>query len=221
MLKMERCNQECCMGCITVTTYGSLVCTECGIERPRLVMNIVPRDWPTEPLFNVYSRRKRFQNLCDSLFFPTPLTKDNDMLAYLDKLAPFECKNHLLNTMKKSVLPDKRYSQLHLFCKLFTKDYTAPRSIVNGRHFIKRLLLKFGDTETAFKRLFTGTQFFNYMWLLQKNLEEFQLPDYAVFVKPLKCKARNKYYEKMYEKLITFMKPLECFDRGATKVSVS
>ena len=87
MAIMERCSRESCAGYITVTNYGSLVCTECGVERQKLAINIVPRDWPTEPLFNVYSRRKRYQNLCESLFFPTPLTKDND--EYLDQLAPF------------------------------------------------------------------------------------------------------------------------------------
>ena len=217
-MEMERCQQETCSGSITVTPYGSKVCQKCGVERPMLSLHIIPRDWPTEPLFNIYSRRKRFQNLAESVFYPTPQTKDNAILEYLDVRAPFECKNHMLNIIKLCPLPDKRYSQIHLMCKLFTKDYEAPRPIKNTQEFIKRLLMKFEDTETAFRHLFPSRQFFNYCWLLSKNLDEYRLHDYKPFVKLLKCKKRNKYYDEMYTEIVAYMKPLDCFNRGPCEI---
>ena len=183
-----------CTSCgwpLVTTQHATIVCSQCGIvSKSQLLTHITPRDWLTDPLMNIYSRKKRFRNLVDSLFWPTPSAKENKMLAYLTPLAPFPTKTQLLVALKNSRLSDKRYSSMHFFCRTFVQNYDAPTPIQHRSRTMTQLLHRFCDIEFVFMRLFPKIQFFNYAWLLSQLLLELHLNDYVPFVKTLKCKQR-------------------------------
>ena len=190
-----------------MTDQSSTVCKVCGREHPpQLLTSMTPRDWITEPITHIYSRKKRFNNLVENLFWPAPSPKDNRMLEYLDQGSLFPTKKHLFASLKQSTLSDKRYSSIHLFCKTFVQSYTAPTKISNIHDVLKRLLRRFSDIEFTFSRLFPGVQFFNYAWLLSQLLSEIGLDDYVQYVKSLKCKQRVTYYTIMLTEIKDFMK---------------
>lgn len=209
---MEVCSKKDCSGHIIYSFFNTHICDTCGEEsKVILYTHITPRDWKTDTLCNIYSRRKRFKGLLDMLFFPTPALKDNQMLCYLDKLSPFENQKELINAIKKSRLPDKRYCNLHLFCRLFTKDYPKP-CLPNDVIFeTTQILRQFDDTEFAFTRLFSGIQFINYRWLLGEILITRKLEQYIPFVKTLKCKKRIQYYTEMLKKINDYVNSSQRF----------
>jgi len=197
---MNVCEQ--CGGLLITTTNATIVCSECGIVvRVQLLSHITPRDWHTDPLVNVYSRRKRFKALLENLFYPHASRKDNRMMEYLTPLSPFQTKDELLCVIKRSKVSDKRYCTTHYFCKAFVREYTAPPVIENIPHMVKILLNRFSDIECVFSRLFPNVQFFNYAWLLSELLKEFKLIDFREFVKKLKCKQRVTYYSLMLQEI--------------------
>ena len=101
---------------LITTEDATIVCSNCGIlTKSQLLTHITPRDWLTDPLMNIYSRKKRFKNLVMCLFWPSSSAKENKMLAYLTPLAPFPTQTHLFVALKTSKLPDKRYSSTQFF----------------------------------------------------------------------------------------------------------
>ena len=180
--------------------------------KTQLNTNVTPRDWHTEPLLHIYSRKKRFKLLVENLFWPTPSQKDNRMLAYLAPLSPFLTKQDLLGALKQSTLADKRYCHIHFFCKQFVQDYTPPPAIPNIQQVLRRIMVRFSDIEFCFSRLFIGVQFFNYRYLLSQLLIEFQLTEYIPFVKSLKCKQRLMYYNEMLETIKDYMSQSDRFN---------
>lgn len=209
---METCSKKDCNGNIITSFMNTTICTTCGNEsKVILYTHITPRDWNTEKLSNIYSRRKRFKGLLEMLFFPNPVVKDNKMLKYLQRLSPFDNQKKLIDAIKKSRLDDKRYCNLHLFCKLFTKDYDKPLLPDNAILETKLILRQFDDIEFSFTRLFTGIQFINYRWLLGEILIDRKLQQYIPFVKTLKCKQRIKYYTDMLKKINEYIQSSQRF----------
>lgn len=207
---MEFCSV--CNSRLITTMNANIVCSSCGVlARQQLVSYITPRDWLTDPLMNVYSRKKRFKALTENLFLPHASTKDNKMMAYLTPLAPFPNKDDLLQSLKLSKLGDKRYCSIHYFCKAFVSNYRGPRVLKDVHQVIKILVNRFGDIECVFSRLFPTVQFFNYAWLLSKLLAEFRLNDFIFFVKELKCKQRVTYYSLMLQEIVGLLNSSDSF----------
>ena len=198
------------------TFHGSTVCDTCGREKPpELVTSLTPRDWITEPIMHIYSRKKRFKNLLESLLWPAFSQKDNRMVKYLYQFAPFATKKDLLAQIKRSTLSDKRYSSIHFLCKTYVQNYLPPPQVGNIHVVVKRLLNRFGDIEFGFSHLFQNVQFFNYAWLLTQLLKEAKLDNHVNFVKILKCKQRVKYYTTMLTKITNL---LDSSDRFHTMI---
>ena len=210
---MEYCYNSKCKGDIILTEFAHTVCTSCGrVQKRHFASDITPRNWLTEPLINVYSRKKRFKTLAEALFWPASCAKDGRMMKYLSRTGRFDSKHELLNAIKQSDIPDKRYGKIHLFCKLFCNDYRVPYGNKDLHHVMITLLSQFHDIEFCFSRLFVNIQFFNYRYLLKKLLLKLKLNEYIPFVKTLKCKQRLKYYDDMLDRVYNFMKPLDRFD---------
>ena len=184
------------------STYmcDATICNVCGIQKQVLLSHIVPRDHKTEPLQNVYSRLKRFKGITEALFRPSPSHKDNKMIEYLSDYEKFNNCEELLCAMKKSKLSDKRYCNLHCFCRLFVNSYKTPQEI-NVEFVMKRLGVRFNDIEFCFLTLFPKIQFFNYRFLLTELLLELNLNDFVQFVKNLKCKIRLAYYHDLLNQI--------------------
>jgi len=186
------------------TTHHTTVCRECGMERScpytQQSMSQNQNTYNTHaPLIPVYSRKKRFERLLNSIITPCPFAGDNKMLEYLWPHRPMENTKSLISLIKKSPIKDKRYASMHLYTSLFVKDYSAPVPPKNIAFLKRKMLRCFQDLEFAHRRCLPNGPFFNYMWILSKYLQEHKLHDYIPHVKPLKCKHRRIVYEKMYK----------------------
>ena len=141
----------------------------------------------------VYSRKKRFGKLFDSVFTGCAEPKDEKMLRFLGchKLEITDMKT-LLETIKKAHLPDKRFGSIHLFARIFINTFVAP--VFDGDRFElrKRVLLDFENLEFAHLNNTPTVPFFNYRWLLGKILTECGVCQYTRYIKEIKC---NKHYE--------------------------
>ena len=181
----------------------TLVCRICGRETkqgpdPR----ILGRVNSNAPLFIThYSRTNRFLKLFDDVVLPHPTLKDAPMLEYLDTRDDAITEHTLLSCMAESHLPDKRYSALHLFTRVFCKSYQKPLVPPTRMQDRKILQQLFSDIEFSHRK--TGArQFFNYAFLLRHILKNH--PGYEPFlkyIKKIKCKKRRKRYVEMYDRL--------------------
>ena len=191
-----------CEGTQKTTLEGGIVCDTCGREeKPPLITSLTPRDWMTEPIMHIYSRKKRFAHLFDKLCFPAPDAKDEQCLRYLEtkKLLTFK---DLITSLKKSKLKDKRYCSLHTFSRLFVRTYQEPTSLIDVFRTKKVILHDFERVEFAHRKLHTHVPFFNYPWLLQKLLTVRGITRFNRFIKQIKCKRRTQHYEDMFQRLM-------------------
>ena len=191
---------------LVYTEYNTVICTSCGLETKSgldIVQKQAPRDMVPFPAG--YSRFKRFSKILDGVLFPTPTVGDNLMLEYLFKKKTYASKAELIKHMKNAPLRDKRYTSLHLFCRLFVKGYQPPPAY-NYNEVKKRIMMRFQDVEFGHMNKCPTEQFFNYNHLLVILLSESGLSEHIQFVKDLRCKRRKKYYKEMLERIRTSCK---------------
>lgn len=201
---MKSC-QNCKQPTVCVTSGQHETCTECGLTQ-EVAYNMVEQrlyaGWGHINFANHYSREKRFGHLFDRLVWPTPEPKDAPCIHYLSSKKNIKDHQDILKVMKMAPLKDKRYCSIHLFCKLFLKQYTPPPVVPNIFQFRKQLIHEFKNLEWLHtSSVKANTPFFSYPWLLQKLLCERGLTSYTVYIKKIKCKRRNKHYEKMFARL--------------------
>ena len=191
-----------CNAPIFDTDYSTIVCSKCGIETKVGLKLALPSSdsYNTHtPFFIGYSRSKRFETMLNAVFRPTPVKADDQVLEFLFKSAPIHNMGHLFRLLKKNKAKDKRYCSLHLFSKLFVKNYNAPQVPLECVH--KGIIQRFKDIEFLHMRYLTGP-FFNYCYLLRRFLLYARLEDHVKFVKRLKCPRRCRVYDQMFEKLL-------------------
>ena len=182
------------------TDYSTSICTKCGLETQTgldMIQKEAPRDMTPFPVG--YSRYKRFSKILDGVLFPTPTISDNQMLEHLMK-KKFATITELIKYMKNAPLRDKRYTSLHLFCRLFVEGYIPPRSC-NYSEVKSCIMKRFQDVEFGHLRFCPKEQFFNYNHLLVILLRESGLTDHTQFVKDLRCKRRKLFYGEMLLKI--------------------
>ena len=161
----------CCNQFVINTTRHTTLCLICGLEKlspfTQFSMTNNQNTYNTHaPLVQVYSRKKRFERLLNSVLQPSPFSGDNKMLEYLATHKPIKDMKSLLALMKKSSSKDKRYSSIHLYTSLFVSDYSKPPTPINLKHIISQMIRCFEDVEFAHRRYFAyGHPFFNYMWI--------------------------------------------------------
>ena len=183
---------------------STIVCTNCGKEI--YVLNTCNYEncgfvMSHSPFLSGYSRTKRFRQMVESLFHPTPSNPDTKMLTHLfankDKItSSFD----LIDIITGSGLKDKRFVSLHLFCKLFDPLYTPPK---HGCLFQmkKRMVFQFQKIESKFKFQYSGVPFINYTYLVRYLLVMLGYEEYLSFVKELKCEKRKAHYDDMLVQL--------------------
>ena len=182
---------------------GFLTCTLCGsvVDRRPEFLNGVENY--VEPIqMCVYRRSKRFTEMLRKLVYPCPEKKDDPILEkFLKRKKTFGTINEFIIALKNSGIKDKRYQSIHTFCKLFCSDYEPVRPLTS--HKFDLLIRMFKDVEHRFTRLTAGIPFFNYNWLLSKILHSVNITRYDSFLKKIKCKKRNLYYEQLFNSLCT------------------
>ena len=181
------------------------VCSECGIQK-RGFYNIgienTSHGSHYEPFYNcAYSRKKRMGHMIESLFFPNASTPDEPILKTLLHQPKFDNVQQVCKFLKKLPVSDKRYINLHFYCKLLLTNYTPPVMKQDTFAIKKTMLHWFERVELAFIQMFPNKPFLNYGWLLRVMLDKFNLSEYKPFVKPLKCQKRKRFYEKTYKQL--------------------
>lgn len=202
--------QNLCSNCNQYSLYAlprTSVCALCGVEK------IVPYDMYTQSKIidwsgicipTAYSRKKRFAKLFDSVVTGHAEKKDELMLSFLaTRKNEIKTREDVLDCIRISSLPDKRYGSIHLFSRIYVPNFTAPLLPANFFQLKKRVLRKFEDFEFEHRNKYYGKPFFNYRWLLGKIMFEFGISQFAPFIKVIKCKKRRQHYEDMYQELST------------------
>ena len=185
---------------------NTVVCKECGVEKRgffKIGVENTSHSCHYEPFFNCgYSRKKRMGQMVDCLFFPSASTPDEPILKIISADPPqFQSVQHVCNFLKKLPVSDKRYINLHFYCKLKLANYVPPKMSQDVFAVKKAMLHWFERIELAFIRTFSNNPFINYGWLLRLMLDKFNLPEFKQFVKPLKCRKRIRFYEQTYKQL--------------------
>ena len=196
------CDHENCV----YTEYSSVVCTDCGIEKPVLVytpdyQSIVN----SAPLVRYYSRNDRWTALIKKVLgihSGPPIT--DPVWDYLNSRKPFDTVACISDCLRKSKLRNKHYPSLHSFARLFCPSYRKPERHPNA---VFTLLAKYFDIILRLWNMYQShpnvdtNLFFSYNWLIEQGLAFYNLREYLPFVKRLKCNTRRKKYVHMLLKL--------------------
>lgn len=176
--------------------YSTIVCEDCGLERPYLC-NVM--DYKTSltsaPLNRCYNRYDRWNCLVKKIcgIHVGPPISD-PVWGYLESKKPFSSTQAILKCLRRAPIKNKHYPSLHAFTKNFCTNYTKPRIPSNQVHhklckYFKHILFIWTTIKVPDQALF-----FSYNWLIEQGLAFFNFTEYMPFVKRLKCtNRRNKY----------------------------
>lgn len=199
----------CCSDCNLLYFDGNrTVCKNCGVMK-KVIYNIgienTSHNCYYESFYNSsYSRKKRMSSMLDALFFPAASKPDSFILK---RLLPqkFDTVQDLCQFIKKIPISDKRYLNLHFFCKLCLRSYITPYIPHNMLQIKRNIILWFEQVELTFLKLFKNKPFLNYGWLLGVLLDKFEIPQFKIYVKPLKCKKRIGFYQRIYREIEEYL----------------
>ena len=180
------------------------ICTECGLQTQHFENN--DNATHNEELnVCVYSRRKRFASLLDSVLYPSFTAKDTEVYKLLNDYGTINTTLNLVDVMRSLNTKDKRFCSIHLFAMLFCKNY---KSIKPPPLEFKRYIMKmFDEILSRHNALNKHKQFFSYPWLLHKLLNMVSETRYNDFIKPIRCKRRRKKYDNMLADLFSGLHP--------------
>lgn len=181
---------------------GFTTCIDCGLVVDDRCEYINGINNYVEPLqICLYRRSKRFEEMLRKLIYPSPEKKDDLILEKFLKCKQFDSIPQFLVSLKRSGIKDKRYQSMHTFAKLFVSGYETIKPLLE-REF-KLCVNMFKDVEYRFSKRTSCIPFFNYNWLLTKLLHFMEITRFDLFLKKIKCRKRNEYYEKLFSSLCT------------------
>ena len=193
------------------TDYHTVICSVCSEETRYFgFLNVENSSYNQShcPFSKGYCRKKRFKDMLENLFYPCCSHLDNSVLSQLHGKKILNTEQ-IFEELKLMRIKDKRYGSIHLMTKLFCKEYIYldPPS----RDLIDYMCKFFEEIELLYIRMYPDTQFFNYSWLILKMLYIFELQPFAVYVKPLKCKKRIKWYSTKFDDIVSELSSLNIF----------
>ena len=122
----------CCGAPLIIYLDGNTsVCRQCGVETHGFFhIGIENTSYHAhyEPFYNCgYSRKKRMGHMIESLFFPCASTPDEPVLKSI-QFPPHKVDTvqEVCSFLKKLPVADKRYVNLHFYCKLLLSNYKPP-----------------------------------------------------------------------------------------------
>jgi uncharacterized Zn finger protein (UPF0148 family) len=184
---------------LKLESEAAVVCPECG--RTSHVLTVTRQGFSEDVTHCVYSRTKRFETMLRALLYPSFDQKDTLMYKHLSGQKRFETIHDLEDAMKTCKVKEKRFFSLHLFAKLMCQDYNtiSPPPL----EFFKRVMFGFDEVLTRFNTLhMLRSNFFSYPWLMKSLLNLLGETRYDKFIKKIRCKKRNEFYETMFKTLI-------------------
>ena len=134
--------------------YSTVVCTRCGIETQ---ITLEPHEAScsrfefTPPISRIYSRPDRWKTIVSKVVGHHSGPPRNDPVwAYLKQHSLFcTSPQNILLLLRKSSLKNKHYQCLHIFAKVFQKDYTPPTVSPNVVRQKLDIYLKFVKQELS------------------------------------------------------------------------
>ena len=193
------CDQVCRDGCV-------LICQMCGSEKRHLV--------PTSTVYSdvlyqcVYSRKKRFESLFNSVVTPHFDKRDEEVFKALEG-KKFKTTAEIIPALKKLCVRDKRFCSIHLMARHFCPSYVPPK--VNVRRLRSDTMRVFDTLLTRYKLHQPASNFFSYPWLLKHLFHAQGVTCFDPFIKSIKCRHRRLFYEGLVEELLT---PLNGYTRA-------
>ena len=187
------------------TEYNTTICRDCGLEQKvpfRLEIEQCSYTQTYAPLNYCYTRSQRFNNMVTMLFFPNASKHDEPILKLLCGRR-FKTIRELKSAMKKTKVKNKRYCNLHFFCKMFLETYKPPSINQNVLLIYQKMLGQFFiNLESSFNIHAQHFTFFNYAWLIRKLLIKFNLCEFCIYLKRLCNKKRNEEYCQRFQYLM-------------------
>ena len=174
------------------------ICTSCGLQQP-LLENHDYHESYEDVNTCVYSRRKRFENLVDSVLFPAFHQKDVPVYKIL-KDKTFINIDELVTFMRHTPLKDKRFCSIHLFATLTVQKHDK---LIPPQYRYRTHLLRLFDEVLSRHKVHGCKQFFSYPWLLRRLLAVTGNTQYEAYIKRIRCKRRRKKYKQMLHTLFT------------------
>ena len=167
-----------------------MVCVNCGLLLKTVFIPSEMKlysDYTKENIKYPYTRFKRFQNMVRSIVYGFENSNDKHMLKELST-HKIDSVQDILHVMLNSTLVDKRYCSLRYFIKCFLPGYDVGHTIHRFQEKETVLMKTFKDVEFQLTR--RGRIFINYIVMLDALLYFFNLDEYRIFIKPLKCQRR-------------------------------
>lgn len=184
-----------------LTQQDTIVCTDCGVEKPVLLNNpSYHTHLQTAPLARFYSRPHRWFTLLKKVvgIHSGPNVKD-PIWSYLKALQPFPSVTELKQSLRSCKLENKHYPCIHIFARCFCSDYVKPK--LDPQKVLKKLRVHFDFVLQLHNRSGPKGKFFSYNWLLEQSLSLHNFLEYMPFIKKLKCSNRRSKYVKKLIKL--------------------
>ena len=183
-----------CVHQIFCTEYGTNLCLKCGIER-RCGLDNRPVYSDSQPIFDGYSRRKRFRGMLMKVFQPLRFnTVNGEVSHFLNKFTVTDIA-HLVSLIKLAPTPHKCYNSLHMYSIIHIPNHASPVTPIPA--VVESIITHFQRIENTFSG--STRRFFSYRWLLRKLLVESSCEEFCVYVMPLKNKRSQQVYEKLYQ----------------------
>ena len=148
----------------------------------------------------VYSRSKRFEIMLRALLYPAFDVKDETMYKHLARKAMYGSLEGLRNEMKRCTIKEKRFHSLHLFATLLCPNHISPKP--PEHRYFKRIMILFDELLCQYNSK-KRKKFFSYPWLIRKLLNVTNEYRYDSYIKKIRCKKRNAFYETLYKTLVT------------------
>jgi len=182
------------------TNYYTRVCSGCGVE---IWGGLQPEyDYTFRSLPIPYSRTCRFKDLVRKLLGLEVGPKTTDPVwGILEEHSPYNNTDDILRVLKRSKLTNKFYCSLHVFSKLFLKEYAAPPFSPCELAQLQTVLLKWFEETLLLWNQCGMTGFFSYSWLIEKFLECLAVTAFSPYLKRLMCPNRRDKYVSKWKKI--------------------
>ena len=179
-----------CPSLPVVTSYGSYVCPQCGVENVTFMW--VDQYTPSSPLQqNTYTRTKRFRKyLQRAAMHQSAVSIPDKTWKYLFEADPYRDPREIVRRLKKArgMNMKKCYDCLPLLTKVLCPSITVPLLTEHDR---ARALLEFRKLDQAYRN---GEAFVSYLFVLEFILVLIGREDVLPFINKIQCQKRRRAY---------------------------
>ena len=189
--------QQCDHMYLFLPVESCFVCPLCGFTTPFLTPTLC--GFGENVNVCVYSRAKRFEIMLRALLYPAFDRKDEQVYAHLFTKT-YANLAELKAGIKRCPTKEKRFLSVHLFAKLLIRNHHSPKPPT--LQYINRVMILFDELLCRFNAEHR-TKFFSYPWLIRKLLNITGEYRFDRYIKKIRCKKRNHFYENLFQELVS------------------